>query len=218
MGQQAYDLFCENHSIQPAWPVTLQSLSKFIAYLSIKGYSAATARSYIASISYKCKAADMPDVTKSFTVSKLLEGFRRSHSTTDGRLPITVDILKEIIKLLPIICSTSYEATLFSVASSLAFYAFLRIGEFTLSNGNSRDTIISRSDVQLSQNTIKLLIRSSKTDQYKQGTCIEMFSVSDQTCPVHWTREFLEIRPVIPGPFFCHRDGTPLKPSLHDML
>ena len=152
----------------------------------------------------------MEDTTKHFIVNKLLEGFRRSKPSQDQRLPITLDILDRIISILPIICKTAYESCLFSSASTLAFHAFLRVGEFTTAAKYTQNSIINLADIHLFPSHINLHIRASKTDQHGRGTTIVLNATKKPSCPVKWISEFLEIRPAIPGPLFCHVNGSPL--------
>ncbi|KAK3095954.1 hypothetical protein FSP39_021284 [Pinctada imbricata] len=185
-------------------------VANFIAYLSCNGYAAATARSYISALNFKCKSESLSDFSQSFIITKLLEGFCRSNNRPDSRLPITLDILGRIIAVLPLVCTSNYEATLFSAACSLAFHAFLRVGEFTLAKGNSPTSVLSFSDISLSPDNLVLCIRSSKTDQHGKGASIILSRTDTPSCPLKWLREFLDVRPVFPGPLFCHFDGTPL--------
>ena len=45
------------------------------------------------------------------------------------RLPITFEMLNKILKRLPVVCSSPYEALLFAAAFSMACHGFLRVGE-----------------------------------------------------------------------------------------
>jgi hypothetical protein len=73
----------------------------------------------------------------------------------DIRRPITVEILADIITILPQICNSTYEAKLFSAVFVLSFRAFLRIGE-TVESGKSshviqkRDVILNHIDKSVS--------------------------------------------------------------------
>lgn len=98
-------------------------------YLAKNSYSPNTAKSYIAAIGFKMKMNNLTDSTDSFIVKKLLKGMSKTYKRADIRRPITVEILADIIRILPQICNSTYEAKLFSAVFVLAFRAFLRIGE-----------------------------------------------------------------------------------------
>ena len=61
----------------------------------------------------------------------------KTYKRADIRRPITVEILVDIIRILPQICNSIYEAKLFSAVFVLAFRAFLRIGEIVESSKSS---------------------------------------------------------------------------------
>ena len=81
------------------------------------------------------KMNNRTDSTDSFIVSKLLKGMSKTYKRADIRRPITVEILADIIRILPQICNSTYEAKRFSAVFVLEFRAFLRIGEM-LNRGN----------------------------------------------------------------------------------
>lgn len=116
----------------------------------------------------------MVDETKNFLVLKVLEGMRRIGRSADARLPITLELLKQLVETLPGICHDTYETKLFRAAYLLAFFGFLRIGEFALSTGNGVHSILQVTDVQFQANYSKLLvlIKSSKTDQDRKGVSL----------------------------------------------
>ena len=62
------------------------------------------------------------------------EGCKRLKSGVDSRRPITFQILKRLIQVLPSICKSSYEASLFKAVFLLAFFGFLRVSEFACSS------------------------------------------------------------------------------------
>jgi hypothetical protein len=111
-------------------PVPISHLINFIVYLAKNSYSPNTAKSYIAAIGFKMKMNNLTDSTDSFIVKKLLKGMSKTYKHADIRRPITVEILADIIRILPQICNSTYEAKLFSAVFVLSFRAFLRIGGF----------------------------------------------------------------------------------------
>ena len=59
------------------WPVSIDVLLHYIAYLSCTGFSSSTVTTYISAISHFNKLNGFYDHTKSFLVIKAVEGFRR---------------------------------------------------------------------------------------------------------------------------------------------
>ena len=119
-GLQAYYEF--SHSAQyNIWPPTSDSVVQFVAYLSVKGLSYATVRSYLG-VSYYTKLQGHQDLTNHFLVCKFLQGLKRMKHTKDTRLPITKQLLQDIILKLPMVCFNDYEPMLYSAAFNIAFY------------------------------------------------------------------------------------------------
>lgn len=85
-GFNSYHYFCTQYGHNCIWPPSLESVVQFVAYLSAKGLSYATVRSYLAGLSYFTKLQGFQDPTDQFLVSKLLQGTNHTH---DSRLPIT---------------------------------------------------------------------------------------------------------------------------------
>ena len=120
--------------------VNSQCICEFIAWLSLQRYSPATISIYVAGVSCHFKLKGEPDPTDYFVVAKMLEGARRSSNGKDRRVPISPSVLSRIIAALPKVSSSSFEAKLFRAAMLLAFFGFLRVGEFA---ANSRDKVQS---------------------------------------------------------------------------
>ena len=131
--------FLENfrkiYKMNPIWPVPVEMLAQFIAYLSHKGLTASTVSTYISGLSHVHKMNGLHDSTKFYLISKMLEGMKRKNpQQTDIRAPISIDLLKHMIKSLLHACSSHYEAHMFSAAFSLAYFDMLRVSEISLKN------------------------------------------------------------------------------------
>lgn len=170
VGLQAFDQFRLNQQLSILWPPPSNHILMFIAHLSIQGCKQTTARAYTSAIAFKCKVLGNGDPTKHFLVGKVLEGMKRQNNNRDVRMPITLEILNQILHKLPVVCQDTYETSLFSAAFTLAYYALLRVGELALSKGNSPDRIIQVQHISIQHSIINLLIKYSKTDQLGKGT------------------------------------------------
>lgn len=192
------------------WPPPVEQIVNFIAYLSLKGYAESTARAYVVAIGYECKIQGLEDSTNRFVIAKVLDGFRRLKSRADTRLPITEKILTNLMGALNTVCSSLYEAKLYKAAYTLAFFAFLRVGEFALSKGNNLQSILGVDDVSIQNHQLVVCLRCSKTDQLGKGVTIMLNRQGSNICPVQAMANFLLIRPHFTGPLFCHFGGKPL--------
>ena len=161
-----------------------------------------TVSTYISGISHEHKINDIKDNTKSFLVSKLLEGLRRKRpQKADVRTPITLDMLKQLINALHFVCRSNYEECLFASAFSLAFFAMLRISEFTVPNKTDADGhALNFKDVLIKQSgknpeELHIILRSSKTDQKSHSVTLLIEGQSDKNiCPIFWLNSYLKLR------------------------
>ena len=64
-------------------------------------------------------------------------GYGKIGYQLDSRLPITLPILVRIMKGLDIFCVSQYELFMFKAVYAVAFFAFLCIGEITVSKRDS---------------------------------------------------------------------------------
>lgn len=201
---------------QDTLPATVQQVASFIAHLSVKGRAPATIATYVSAISYQHKIMLHPDPTNNFLIKKLLEGTKRATGNrTDLRRPITYELLVQLLNSLQHICNNAFETALFRGAFALAFFAFLRVGEFTAKN-KSADTscIIQRTDVSFAPNSLSLTIRHAKNNQRNKPIAIEIVGLQEQQrpyCPVELLSQYLKQQPNNKaGPLFQHFDHSPL--------
>ncbi|OCT57189.1 hypothetical protein XELAEV_18003887mg [Xenopus laevis] len=153
------------------------------------GYSASSIQKHFAGISFWLKLLGLEDVTKSFLVKQILKGISRMGRSSDTRKPITLLILSKLLAALPQVCFSPYEQVLFRVLFIFCFFAALRVSE-AVSSSKSIPGGLQWGDVALVNEKLRLLIRSSKTDQSGKA--------------------FAAIRPSVCGPFFIHADGSSL--------
>ena len=102
----------------------------------------------------------------------MLKGMNKLYGTSDMRMPITVQMMKQFPTALMHVCSSRYEAVMFMSAFALAFSAFLRVGEFACTSSNESEKIIQNNDINFDNDkTLSLRLRYSKTDQYWEILC-----------------------------------------------
>ena len=129
-------------------PISPANMALFIAYLYNAGYAASTVNTYVSSIGYFHHLSDVPDPTKVGYILELLRGYGKLRSCFDTHLPwpVTIPILRKAFDVLPSLSLSHFQSLLFKSMSSLAFFAFLRIGEIT-----SRTDKDFQNSLQLSQ-------------------------------------------------------------------
>lgn len=196
-------------------PISPPVLALFIAYLFNAQYAPSTVTTYVSALGYSHKLMNFPDPSKVFYVSQMLKGFRKVGFRLDSRLPITLPILDKLISVAPRLQGSYYQLSQFRAMCSLAFYAFLRIGEIT--SVSKRD---STPPLQLYQIT-KLLNQAGDLvgfkvtfGDFKHNYNSRPFSIEvrrqPHSCPVDLLATYLALRGSGSGPLFMTVDGLPI--------
>ncbi|CAC5408188.1 unnamed protein product [Mytilus coruscus] len=144
---------------------------------------------------------------------KLLGGCDRLYKSKDLREPITIDILIRLNAALTHVCSSRNETIMFQTAFNLAFAAFLRVSEFAITSNVIHEHVLHRRDVYIDhvKNQLFVTIKFPKTDQKGRSTTLVVDkNESNEICPLHSLKAFLQIRPGNDGPLFCHINGNSL--------
>ena len=129
--------FAHKYSISEQFPVRVSNLALFIAYLVNQSYKPSTISSYVSAVDYVHKLKAIPDPTSSFLILKLLRACHKQQKSVDTRMPIVKPMLERLMLTLVHTGTDQYRQHLFQAMFSLAFYAFLRIGEI-ITRGKDR--------------------------------------------------------------------------------
>ncbi len=143
----------------------------------------------------------------------VLKGIKSSQSKdpttkTKTRLPITPKILHELQLALH---NPSFDNVMLWAASLTCFFGFLRSGEITIPSPSRFDPSahLCLSDISI----IRLHLKASKTDPFRQGVNIHVGRTGSTLCPVATLLNYLTIRGTNPGLLFHFQDGAPLTKS-----
>ena len=164
-------------------PLTTEKVTLFVAFLGAEGLSVSTIQSYLAALRHNKLLSDPHGSNPSFHSSHmtlLLRGIKR-HQANRGpritRLPITASIMCRIKSTLSS-GSRVYSNLLIWAACCVGFFGFLRCGEFLVPDGAefNPQLHLSLADVSVDTSspfwTISLLIKVSKTDQFRKSIYI----------------------------------------------
>ena len=202
-----------------ALPISPTILALFIAFLYDRKYAPSTVTTYVSAISYSHKLYGFPDPSKAFFIVQMLKGYGKVGFRLDSRLPLTLPILHRLIQAAAVVTNSRENAALFMAMCSLAFYAFLRVGEMTAVSSNKPDV-----PLQLDQLTqlvdsnkhvvaLKLTFRNYK-HSYNRPTFSLTISRQAHFCPVNIMLEYLSIRGHQPGPLFVSAGGQAVSREL----
>lgn len=209
----SYNNFAVEYGWSLEWPISIQRMVLYISYLFERGYAPSSITTYVAGISFYHKVNNWSDPSDAFVVTKLLEGCRRSRKRMDVRAPITESILTKLVVALSQICFSTYEAILFKAAFTLAYFGLFRVGELVYTTEQYSNRPLLRSDIMLedSLRAVRVTIRCSKANQRGPPDTLRIpdSNITDICC-VKAINEFMKIRPVNDGLFFCHLNKSPL--------
>lgn len=130
------------------------------------------------------------------------------------RLPITPDILQKL-KSVWGRAERDFDNIMLWAACS-CFYGFLR-AEATVPSLREYGHL-SEGDVAIDSRSnpsvVRMHIKASKTDPFRQGVFIYLGKIGNDICPVAAVTAYLAARGRAPGPFFHFRSGAPLSREL----
>ena len=130
----------------------------------------------------------------------------------DSRLPPTLPILHRLIQAAPVVTNSPENAALFMAMCSLAFYAFLRVGEMTVVSSNKSNVPLQLDQLtQLVDTNNKVVVLKLSFRNYKHSYNCPTFSLTISReanfCPVNIMLKYLDIRGHQPRPLFSSSGG-----------
>ena len=212
-------VFCSSYSL-PQFPVLISTVSAFLALnFNFFRLSYSAIHCMVAGLQFHARLHDhsFPSLFSNSHISLLLRGFKRSSSPTpDKRLPITLNLLHSLVIMLRNGVFSLYLDRLFEAVILLAFYGFLRVGEFTTKSAlfnASRDICIS--DLLFIHNGYKLFLKHSKSDRKLKGCHVSVARIFGRFCPHASMLRFLSVRKRTHNlaPLFLLPNGLPLYQS-----
>jgi hypothetical protein len=136
--------------------------------------------------------------------------------STSPRQPVTVNLLSSLVSLLNQGLYGYYVDRLLKAAFLVAFFGFLRCGEFTTLTDKFDPAVnLTLSDISVSDcSGMVINLSSSKTDPFRKGIKIKLFPIPGILCPVKATSNYLQCRLGLnsdpSSPFFLMPSLVPL--------
>ena len=179
-----------------------------------------TVNTYISALGYCHKLMGLSDPSKVFYVSRMLKGYGKVGFRLDSRLPITLPILNRLVAAASSLEGSVHQIIQFQAMCSLAFYAFLRIGEITSVSKQGAPTPPPLQLYQLTKllnaadelTAFKVTFRNFK-HSYNERPFPIVVSRHPPSCPVELLSKNLALRGTGPGPIFITVDGLPVSRS-----
>ena len=207
-----YEAFCTYHKLQPI-PSTEETLILFATELSYT-HAHSSIKVHLSAIAYHLAIKHHPlDFKRCRRLYYLMRGIKRTQGRTRRRrkrAPITPKMLKDInIRLFN--SSRVYEDKIMLWAALLTgFYGFLRVSEYTSARKTTfdPDSTLLFSDMMLKPDgSVSLLIKTSKTDPFRQGVVLRIAKNDSSLCPVNALRHLTQCHPTKSGPLFTFANG-----------
>lgn len=188
-------LWPDNSRLPPV--VNEQTLIYFVAYCRERGLRYQTIKHYLAGVKYqyiRCNVeTPLTRPQKLLRLQIVLRGVKKSqNNTTQKRLPVTFGILKAIIEVLNTGFLGLYDSCMMAAACSMAFFGFLRCGEFA----DKASSFLTLSDIEFENDnsTFTLNLASSKTDVFREGVKVRITANNSTVCPVRHMRQYRDLR------------------------
>lgn len=145
----------------------------------------------------------------------LLRSIKKSHSNPRLiRLPITFTVLSQLCTVLRAGCFGPYLDLLMEAACTTAFFGFLRCGEFTTTAKFDPASNLCIGDLSHHSKGCTLTLKASKTDPFRQGIDIHLFTTNHSICPAKILQKYCQVRLKIAAasdePLFITPNGQPL--------
>ena len=168
-----------------------------LKYTTIKLYLCGIRFAYMKDgVSCPLTQSDSPCHSRIMTVLKAVK--RVQGHSVKLRQPITATILDQICTVLSTGYISDYTDSLLTAVCLSAFFGFLRCGEFTVPTDSAFDPTINLclGDLTFHNNHANLLLKSSKTDPFRQGVTVPLFRNEAHTklCPYQALRTYISKR------------------------
>lgn len=203
---------CRTLGFKPL-PASVNTILAYIGFCANISIAYRTVASRLSTVSFIHKLNGHRDLSKSFQVRKCLLGYSKRFFTADVRKPITLQLLCSMCDVLKCIFSDHYKIVLYKATFLLAFYAFLRVSEFTFVSSGSQHALTLRQVTCTPVNNVPALF--IRFDSFKHSKGRPFTLQINQTenasyCPVRVMMQYLKLRPKGQDILFVTEDNTPV--------
>lgn len=214
--QKHYLSFCLHYHIPPL-PLSELSSCLFAAFLAHQGLKSQSISSYLSAVWHLQISAGLEPPQRATwpRLQYVLKGIARSQPNAAKHcLPITANIMLQILTTSWVVFTDEFECRLLWAACCLGYYGFMRSDEFTTTS-SSTPAILATDlavDSHESPSVVKVTLRRAKTDPFGKGVDIFFGRTNTPTCPVQALLQYMAIRPKDDSccPLLVHANVSPL--------
>lgn len=196
-----FELFCDKLHFETDLPISETILLRFMAHLYDEGYAASTINSAMSALTHFHVKHNLSD-PRTKKVQQALLGIKNLRPVSEGYDPFSLNDLNKMIGAAQGVFQSKYTVILFQAMASLAFYALLRVGEFTHSQHNLR-----RENITLHDSYVAIRFQSFKHSGGIGVTQSVSTKQHEKFCPVKLLGKYLEVRGDKSGFLFVDQDG-----------
>lgn len=187
-------------------PASEQTLMSFSAYcFNVLRLTYPTIKLYLAGVRYHFLKRGIPNPMYDgvppaglHRLNMVLRGIKKQQNTREKRFPITYAVLERLCSSLSCGFFGKFVDTMLKAVFSLAFFAFLRCGEFTTKSKNPQiqEYRLQTTDISFCDggDAFEIKLHTSKTDPFRQGIVIKVFKSGKSVCPVFLMRKYLHLK------------------------
>ena len=194
---------------KPLLPASELTLIYFASHLA-QTVSYDTVKLYLVAVQDLHRELNFPlHIQNMHRLQKVLTGIKRlAPSTKRDRFPITTQILTTIHNYLHPALSTNLDHIMLWAAFTLAFFGFLRASEFTCNGAFNPEVHLTSQDITFhpdmqSPSLMRVKIKQSKTDPFRQGCTLTIAKSTSPICSVMAMKDYiLQTQPPANRPLF----------------
>ena len=212
-----YKTFCSQHELTP-FPPSEQNLILYSTHISTFS-SHSNVKLHLAAVKHYAIIQGQAVLFRDFDrLYLLLKGIKRSQGRSYSipkRLPITPTLLRTMNSNLFNSSKLFEDKIMIWAAITTAFFGFLRISEYTTPRKHTFDPSITLllEDIRIRNDSVRLHLKSSKTDPFRQGVTVRIEANNTILCPVSALRYYIASHPTGSGPLFAFKNGSYLTRS-----
>ena len=208
--------FCMRFACPPL-PLNIPLVCAFIVHsFESRKLKVPSIKALISGIQFhlRCQDPTVPSILSNPAIQLLINGIKKEQiQGNDHRLPITISVLHTMVGKLRSGLFSRYIDTMLEAVILLAFYAFLRCGEYTaksLAFKPQHDLCFS--DLTMECSHYSILLKQSKTDKFSEGTPVVVARTNSLFCPFNSMLRYLAARPMSApnDPLFITDAGLPM--------
>ena len=196
-------------------PTSEQTLLRFCSHLADRLHHSSI-KVYLSAIRSLHIDQGFPDpLVNCLQLQRLLRGIKcHQGSSLPQCQPVAADLMRIIQRSLD---AHNSEYIMLWAACCLGFFGFLRAGEFTVNCAFDPSIHLTVQDLQVdaevNPSSLRVRIKSSKTDPFRQGSFIYLGCGQAPLCPISAILAYLHLRGPSSGPLFIDTHGWPLTRS-----